>query len=162
MQHLNSLSALHPLSTWSGCLLKLLSDYYQWRLCWPSLCQFLIWSCPAAWLPSAGQASQGACRCCPPPTQLLLLHRSLGHVKEEYRIQSINQLLLSNTFSSISVFHLPELPCTLSLSRHQRQSSSHVQLPPKQHQHFTICHRSAHPIRQRSWRGHGYVHVLTV
>lgn len=55
---------------------------------------------------------------------------------------------------------LPELPCTFSVSRHQRQSSSHVKLPPKQRQHFTVCHRSTHPICQHGGGCHGYALVL--
>lgn len=64
--------------------------------------------------------------------------------------------------SAFLFFDLPELPRTFSLSRHQRQSSSHVQLPPKQHQHFAIRHCSAHPVCELSRWGHGYVLVLTV
>lgn len=57
----------------------------------------------------------------------------------------------------LSDFPLLELPHTLSVSWHERQSPSHVKFPPKQCQHFTIRHRGSHPIRQYSRWGHRYV-----
>ena len=134
-----------------GVCVQLFSGYYQSGHRWPSLCRRLIWSClPAcvSWRGITGSLQM------PPALSLAQNERLffLSHTKAHFWPKS-------ELFCSF--FNLPELPHSLSLSRNQLQSSSHVQLPSEQQQHFTIRQPSAQRIRQHSRWGHGYVLLLT-
>lgn len=129
-------------------------------------------------LSPAGGAWQRECRCFsslnhppppfPQPNNFELrtaLEMSEGHVDFSKWINTfyfihVHTLLRLKIEWGFFVFHLLELPCTLSLSRHQCQSSSHVKFPPKQHQHFAIRHHSSHPVRHHNWGCHGYALLL--
>lgn len=156
------------MSTMGICILNVCLVFIS-ENCWP----FCVWSglfyCLC--LSSAAEASQGGCRgftslnhTPSPQTQIFYFRTALGMWPEHVDFSKwINTFFIIDVkihlrlkIEHFFVFHLLGLPCTLSLSRHQCQSSSHVKFPPKQHQHFAIRQRNSHPNRHHNWGCHGY------